>query len=263
MRASVAWIVILVAAPGTARAHHQAGDDPVPRPRRAGSLTSAAGADVEAAAFELAGMSGTYFTLALRGEVAPLPWLSAGGRMPLHHLRLEDGQTTSGPGDAELVAKVMIHGDEHIILTGAIVVEVPTGSTHDGLGSGHVELSPLVSGTLRRDGWLLSGAIADTLSLEGEEDHEHVNFVSPHSRHELRYQLGVGRAVGDQLTLGVIAGGATILESDRRGDTLMVAGARLGWTPSASWRFTVGADVPVTSERRFEWKAMTAAQYVF
>lgn len=215
-----------------------------------------------ATGFDLEAGRGRFYTLALRGEVAPLPWLSFGGRAPLHWLHVDGADAVSGPGDLDLALKVRLIAGERLTLSAGLAAELPTGDEHAGIGSGHLELAPHVSALAVFGDLLLHGSAADSVSL-GEDDHEHVNFVSPHADHELRYHLGVAHPLHEQLVGNLVVSGATILSAEDRGDTLLVAAPQLAWAVTPRTALLATAELPLTSARRLDWRAAGSVQVSF
>lgn len=210
------------------------------------------GFDVDVAGFELAGIRGTYVTLAARGDFSPTPLLGLGARVPFHFLRLHDNGTRAGFGDVDLVLKVrVLAANERYALSVGLSTELPTGDAHEGLGSGHVELTPFVAGAYVLEHIVLHATVADNVSVT-RSDHEHVNFVSPHSDHELLYHLGAIYSFGRWFFANAVVSGVTVLEAAERGSTLLVFGPQVGFTPSEQWRITLGLQVPFAGERRFD-----------
>jgi hypothetical protein len=249
-----------VAAAGrSASAHHPVGETFAGHAQ----TTSQAGSEVEVAHFTLEGITGTYLTVAPLAEFAPVPWFALSGRLPLHHLWLEGDEETTGLGDLDLACKLRLAATEAFLVAGGLAAELPTGDADDGLGSGHVELSPFVTGAAHSGDWMLHGTMAALFSLSGGEHHEHINFVSPHADQELRYHLGIARALGERWSANLVVAGATVLAAEDRGTTFLTVAPQIGWTPPSAWRVWASVELPVTSDKRFDWKAIASARYLF
>jgi hypothetical protein len=129
---------------------------------------SRAGMDVEAAAFGI-GRGGSWRAAAFHLEYAIVERLSLGLRVPIAHVRYNDGDTAMGPGDGELFARGVLwqtHDAVFSLVAGG-GFEAPTGSTDDGLGGGHFMISPSLAAQFNptRE-WSFMLQVADHISID-------------------------------------------------------------------------------------------------
>lgn len=222
-----ASLALLVAAP--AFAHHPTGETSL------GHATPAsfAALDVGSTGFNLPGGEGTYYTLKLRGEYAPVSTFGIGMAVPIHMLKLHGEALRVGIGDLDLVAKLRVVDVDHPAWTLAVALgaELPTGDSERGLGSGHVELQPFLATMVGMGALVLHGTLGVNASLAGDHDHhdddghDHGDppiFVNPHSDLELVYHAGLLWQATDWLFVNGVVAANTVLVEEHRGDTFVV-----------------------------------------
>ena len=229
--------------------------------------------DFDAAGFDLAGQSGTHYTFALRGEYAPLPYLSGGVRLPTHLLKLDGGSLRAGFGDIDVALKVRLvrtHEGGFLLSTG-ISCEIPTGDHGEGIGSGHVELSPFVAAMGRLGRLRLHGTLAISVSLVGDEHHhehsahEHaaINFINPHESLELVYHVGAIYWFAEWLYSNGVVAANTIVSHDHRGTTFLTLRPEVGVFLVKRWQLALHGQFPVTTDQRISWSVGTTAAVQF
>lgn len=263
----IASLVILT--PGPALAHHTVSElgiawtEPV----------SHAEARLESARYDLSPDSGHFGLLNLAGEWAPHRLVSFGGQVPVAFVRPASGAAEVGISDIVLSARGLLVATDHgeLLLSGGVAAELPTGSEAAGLGGGHLELAPFLtfSSTLGTRALILHGVWADGFAVGAHEsdpghaedahDHSHSSAVggsviAPHTTHEASFRHGLTLAYLGPFFVGVR--NEVVLKWV--GDDVLgpvTAGAELGWNPGDAWRVSMAADIPVTLERRYSWRA--------
>lgn len=259
MRSAIVLVALLVAVP--ASAHHPAAEHEAGRVRP----NSFVGFDVEAAAFDFEEGSGSYQTAVVRAEVALFSRFALGLRAPWHLLGLDAVPLRTGLGDVDLSARGLLFDAAHWTLSGGIGTEIPLGDADAGLGGGHFAVSAFLSGmyVVSDTDAVIHASVADTLSLEQEGGHEHVNYIEPHSDHELSYHVGAALPVRENVLVNLVASGVTVLEAEDRGTTFVSAAPSVSLLFAPGWRASLGAAVPVTTARRFDWKVTTGIVRTF
>lgn len=262
VRRSTVTLAVMVAAfvPDTVEGHHvvsEYGIAPVAPETRTEI-------DFQLAEFDLDASSGTWFAVAPVVEYAPLRWLSASARFGIVGVRYRTGgEDATGLADTDLCVKLRVAATEHgeIIASVGLGLGLPTGDSRDGIGNGHVELSPFVVLSSQVTPWLvLTGLVADHVSLADEHEHEHASVVAPHGAHEVVLRLGASAFV--RQTYVSLGGDAAIVVSGEAG-SFVAARGEVGWLPARRLRFALGVDLPVAGERRFEWRARLGVGYLF
>ncbi len=264
MRASV--VVLLLAVPFAARAHHAVTDFGIARVEPSTRVTI----ETLAAGFELAERSGNWQALVLSGEVTAFTWLSVSARAPF--ARVSVGDTTHvGLADAEVAARARLYTTEHggLILSAGLGVELPTGNSDHGLGGGHVELAPFVSGSAAPlEELVLFAAVAPLVSLGAHADeHDHPtakphiegtatglrgSVLAPHNPRELAVNAGAAYLVGPAFVSAGLGLAAPL--GDHELSTFVSSRLEIGVRVASGLRLLAGAELPVAGDRRFDWK---------
>lgn len=262
---ALATIAICIAATRDAAAHHAEMQSGIAfaEPR------TLVGLGVEGTTFNLPVARGTFLTTTVFGAWAPLPALAIGARAPFHALSLGD-RRDAGVGDVELTARVRIVATEHVVVSLAASLEVPTGNDEKGLGAGHFGLAPALVASYSTAYWTVFGSIGDALHLahdehkhEAEHAHDHVMYVNPHSDHELAYRLGVLIEPRRSFLLGAQLVGATVLAKEDRGATFVAGGPQIALRLARNSQLVFSWLVGVTGERRFDERASVTMQTMF
>ncbi len=255
----------IAGSPGAARAHHPVAEQ---SPGHEQPVSRAA-VEVSAGGFTLPYGSGNLFSATLASDLAVGSRFALGLRLPFVLVQLRDNGTRAGVGDVDLAGKLRVLGNPSRSLSLGASVELPSRDADQGLGSGHLELAPFLTGGWSADRWLIHGTLGDSISLGGDDhEHEHAeaphgSFVSPHSNHELYYHLGVQVQLVPAFFANLTLGGATVLVPAELGETTLVVGPELGFLPGGAWRITAGVQVPFVGPRRFDWKATVATELRF
>src|SRR6187401_5871 len=163
-----AWLLAI--APARTFAHHTPGHG-------IAWIGPATVAEMEAsgASFDLEGRSGSWFATTTALEYAPDPRVSLLARIPVAWIDYDSGETASGLADIELggKAKLLAARENRFLLWGGASLELPTGDEDQGLGGGHVELSPhVIASAEPLTGLLIHSVASDHISLEGGDDSE-------------------------------------------------------------------------------------------
>lgn len=235
--------------------------------------SSRAELEVAAAGFTLPGGQGNYVSATLGVDLSVTDRIATGVRVPFVVLHLRGNGARAGFGDLDMVGKVRVLGDGGRSLSLGVSVEAPTGDADRGLGSGHFELSPFVTGAWTTGRWHLHATLGDSLSLGGAEHHEdahshaaeegHGTFISPHSDHELQYHAGVLFWVSPAVFANLTLGGATVLVPEELGATFLAIGPELGVVVGGAFRLTLNTELPIAGERRFDWMARAGVEARF
>lgn len=187
-------------------------------------------------------------------EVAPLPWLSLSGRAPIAHIWFDDGRQVVGLGDVEVAAKARVLDSEHgaWLVSVGLGAELPTGVVADGLGGGHVELSPFVAASAQpHQRLILSALVADRLSLGQQEaphsyraNGPHGALIAPHSPHELFTRLSASAILTPRAYATLGLDHVSMFAAADRGRGPWSARAEAGWAEPGAWRVALGAELP-------------------
>lgn len=249
--------------------------------------------DVEVAEYNLDGRTGNWQMFAPSFELALHRRFSLFMRMPVARVDDRIRGVSVGVADWDLGAKVLAASDEEsgFVLTTGLGIELPTGSTNDGLGNGHVEFSPFIATGLRPlDNVSLAATVTGRFSTggshahedslygtsgvtheDGEPGHAHAlpawlsddgaadhSVLSPHAQHEMAvrlsgwYQFGPAYlGVGSEVTLQFTG-------ESPWGPVLAIAelGVLVGET-----QFSVALDLPIAGEHRYEWHGVLNATW--
>jgi hypothetical protein len=227
--------------------------------------------DVQLARFELEQRRGTWTVIASRLEYSLLPEFSVFTRVPLAHVRFSAGGTASGLGDVELGAKVRLYSTEHggFIASAGVSSELPTGNAENGIGNGHVELSPFVVVSAEpTKSVVLHGVLADRLALSAEQDHHdsetpahgHGSVIQPHEQHEAFARLAGSLILGRAF---VSAGADAVYVISHRESVWAMVRTEAGYLLANDLRLALGMDVPVAGEPRFSWRGRVGVLYAF
>ena len=270
------WAAIMsVVSPTLALAHHTPGHGIA----WIGPATVAE-AEVGAASFDLGDRSGSWFATTTSLEYAPDPRFSLFARIPVAWIEYDSGASASGIADLELggKAKLLAARENRLLLWGGASLELPTGDEAQGLGGGHVELSPhLIASAEPLAGLMLHSVASDHISLsDGADDsagdpvargslagpglhlHEghdhgesavHGSVLAPHTDHELSLMLVAVYARGR----GYVSAGTefTHVWSESASDP-WIGRTEVGYALPAHLVLSAGYDAPLAGEERFE-----------
>ncbi|HEY7817099.1 MAG TPA: hypothetical protein VIG29_02690, partial [Vicinamibacteria bacterium] len=186
------------------------------------SPRSFAGLEIETASFDLEMGSGRWTTAAASMEYALSRRWSVSARVPFAHIDYDDGGRATGLGDANLGVRAALLTSDHgsWLLNTGVELELPTGASEEGLGSGGYEASPFISAAIApRRNLIVEAAMAEGVHLgdgnesqsystgaakssgsraagpQGHEGHHeaenplHGSVLAPHHEHELLARL--------------------------------------------------------------------------
>jgi hypothetical protein len=226
--------------------------------------TMRAGVETETTGFLIDGQRGSFISGVPRIEYTPLHLMNLRVRVPFHSLAL-DGETTTrnGIGDMELRLRLNLKRAEPLRISAGWVIQMPTGSKHEGLGEGAVQITPFVNAGLRIDKVIVYLTVADTMSLAFTHEPRLTNYVDPGTDHEVRSTLGTIIPVSDVVSAGAIFTETTILTQVQRWDSLLTGGLQLGVQPDPRIRVVASEQLPLLGEHRFSWKLNAAVTYAF
>jgi hypothetical protein len=228
-------------------------------PWLAGTGTFRPGAETEATGFNLEGQRGSFVGVTPRLEYAPTETVSTRLRAPYYWLSLDgDPDTRHGIGDVELRLRLNVRRAEPVKVALGWDLQMPTGSKHEGLGEGAVQVTPWVTAGLRLGKAVVYLALADNVSLAGPHAERLPNYVDPSEDNELRTTLGTILPLGENVSGSVFLTETTLLTEAERGRSLLAGGLQLALEPDPRLRVLVIDQLPLAGEHRFEWKLGTA-----
>ena len=271
-----AVIATLVAAGGTASAHHPVSESGV----ASVSPSTVAELGFQVASFDLGDESGTWEALNVGLEVGLGRRVSVGARLPVARVAYDDGHTVAGIGDTELSVKVAPLLDPHdrFNLSLGLGVELPTGDEDDGLSGGHVELTPFVTAASAlvhgRVTWVFVGLVGARLSLAGDDEpttttkpHSgegssavHGAVIAPHADREMWARASAALLVGRWFG-AVGLEGVQVLDDVSFGP--LVTRVEAGVNLAERWRFAVSVDTTVAGDARYDWRGGALAAHRF
>ncbi|HEU4731610.1 MAG TPA: hypothetical protein VFT22_27130 [Kofleriaceae bacterium] len=197
------------------------------------------GLSVEAAEFDTTSYVGSY-----QGVTPSLGWASgrfgATAAISVYHLT-KNGLSVYGPGDAMFGGHATVIQREALHAGVALHMHAPTGSELDGLGMGHVHVTPSVwaSWHLRRLTLNASGGYSRAIFGGAHHDHDGGPLVAPMNLQELSWNAGADVALGAGVQVGGRAlGGVPIGD----GVTRVITGGHLVW---GSDRISTGIEAQV------------------
>ncbi|MBU6376235.1 MAG: hypothetical protein KGQ59_09585, partial [Bdellovibrionales bacterium] len=178
------------------------------------------GVDVDSAGFRLPGLEGHFLSTAFRGSYSVSETVGLAIRLPLYQAWIQDNERPFGLGDVDLSVKARVfEPSESSLISVGLGSELPTGKQDQGLGSGHFELGPFVSGMRTSGKMMFHGTVGTLFSLGGHqhegESAETLNFVAPHASKELQYHLGMAYSITPRTFANVVLGGYTALGSEQ------------------------------------------------
>jgi hypothetical protein len=263
-----------VFASATVRAHAQhgtAGYGVVPMDPRDSLLL-----DAQMAEFELPGRAGVWQTWSVRFEYAVLPWLSFAARPGLARVDYSDGAAAFGLSDTELVAKARVAriAPLHASVSAGLSGELPTGDAEAGTGNGHVSLFPFATfASMPSRAFMLHVMAGDRVVLAesdhsghaahtGAEDHSaaHGSVIMPHEKHELTVHAGACITLSPLVISPAIEWMQVLSPAH---DTFVTAQLELALVPRRELLLSVGFDLPLVSDPRFEWRSRLMAAWLW
>lgn len=212
---------------------------------------------IRSGSFGIAGEQGSFVSTQFKLEKAVNPGLELGVVLPIEKVALEGAESHLGLGDVELTSKYQIAPGR----SAGVVLELPTGDHDHGLGSGHVMVAPYGSGSVQAGEWMIHGTLSAAFAFAG---HEHggaavaaapeVNWVSPHTDHELQYHVGAMLPLAEGLYGNVVLAGFTPFEKDPvLGGSSFQLKAEAGFKLASGWQFVAGPQLPIGGNRRMDW----------
>jgi hypothetical protein len=210
---------------------------------------------IRSGSFGIAGEKGSFVSTQFKLERAVNPVLELGVVLPIEQVSLDGKGSHLGLGDLELTSKYQIAPGR----SAGVVLELPTGDHDHGLGSGHIMVAPYGSGSLQAGEWMIHGTLSAAFAFAG---HDHgqansvpeVNWVSPHTDHELQYHLGAMLPLAGGLYGNFVLAGFTPFERDPvLGGSSFQLKAEAGYRLASGWRFFAGPQLPVGGNRRMDW----------
>ncbi len=255
-----AALLLTLAAPLEARAHHVVSESGVAWVEP----VSVVEVETSAASFDHGGARrGTWSAIAPSLELALDERFSLMARTPVALILFEDGRGALGLADVELSGKARLYADEHgrFIASVGLGLELPTGVVEDGLGGGHVELTPFLAVSSQLTArLLLTGLLSARLSLPDPDDPTsgdppepgeriaHGSVLAPHAPGELFARVGVSYVLEGVAYATLGADAIAPFADPTRGPVL--ARAEVGVLPLDGIRVALGGDATVFGEAR-------------
>jgi len=228
------------------------------------SRISRVGLQQDISQFDVPQARGTRYTLALRGDWAPIPILSLRVRAPAHRVWLSDGDVRSGFGDAELRLKVRVLDVGGYILVQAGVIEtLPTGSRAERLGNGAMVVTPFVTAGRKFGKTVLYAYVSDAIALRRQNAKRYEDLTDPSADHEARSAIGLLTTVSSVVSANISLSAITILTPSQLGETFVHGGPLVALATSDATRVVIGAQLPIVGERRFDWRGTLDAYFFF
>jgi len=267
-------VVALLISACCVKAHAHSYHPSIERSTTTQVLRSFAAFKTETAHSRFTNEDATYWTLALHGRAVATSSVSFDLLAPVHYLKLRSQAVRAGIGDLQITSRLRLlnQGQNGILIDAGIGIEIPTGDTDAGLGTGHFEFAPFVSsvvsfgavtvhGTLGLNASLASAETEHHQKNEGEhsehvEPHEHGPvYVNPHANLEMAYGMGATTQAVDWLLLDMTMDARTSFDEGERGNTFLVVAPKMVFVVSELWRIATHVRIPVAGRRRYEWKA--------
>lgn len=187
------------------------------------------------------------------------------GRLPIAMILLDDGRGVMGLADAEVSAKGLLWSSAHggLVLSAGAGAELPTGSTADALGAGHVELTPFIA--LSTQPWerlILNTLLAERISLEGDQAQSHSGSpLSVHAAHELQVRQSASWVQGP--VYGTLGLDKIFVWSDGEPAGPLSARAELGLASPSAWRLSLSFERTIAGQARSLWRSQTSLAWMF
>jgi hypothetical protein len=233
-------------------------------PQREPTLTtSRLGIETSWASFDQQGTRGEYFGLTARGDVKLARNVGLRLLVPMYLLQLDGQAANNGFGDAALRVRILIFDAHPWRFYGGLEDQLPTGNTAIGMGQGGTQLSPFVTGGWRSGSVVVYASVADCIGLHPQGKPEPADYVDPSSDHELRANVGVIGEIAEPLYVNGAVTAITVLVPGDVGDTLLVAGAALGYVVSEDFKLVVVGQAPFFGQHRFDEKVGLNAYLYF
>ncbi|HUH02830.1 MAG TPA: transporter [Kofleriaceae bacterium] len=257
----VIGIMVALANASPAIADHFVGA-PAPERTVTRSLGPETSVNVEASttSFTEGDFEGTFCTLAARGEYR---WRSLGFhlRVPVHTLSMNDRDRATGLGDVVVGATWIGLRRPRLSVGVGVDGYLPSGDSEQGLGQGNVAagITAHAAMTLPRGSRLTAtlGALAGD-AAEGE-----ALFVEQRADAELRAGLGLSMQLERVRFGGRTNAVLPLAPGAARGAFMLTAGPALAIDLTRRLWADVFADLPLLSDRRFDWQAGISIGYVF
>jgi hypothetical protein len=156
------------------------------------------------------------------------------------------GNNRDGWGDLEVETKYVFYRSEEkrFLASCGLEVELPTGSTHKGLGSGHVSMAPFIYGAWGFSRFSLQGNIIPEFTL-GEPDKE------------LKYNLAFTSSFREVIHPMFEINGETVLAGSGKGEDIIngTPGILFGPFETKTFKdilFGIGIQIPITEREEFD-----------
>lgn len=257
----VVGLVIGLAHVSPAAANHFVGA-PAPERTTTRSLDPATSVNVEASttSFTEGDFEGTFWTFAARGEYR---WRSLGihVRVPVHTLSMNDRDRATGLGDVVVGATWIGWRRPGLTLGVGVSGYVPSGDSQMGLGQGNLAAGIDAHAAAElRESLELTATVGGVAGGAAEGD---ALFVEQRADAELRAGFGLSWQV-KRVRLGARTSAILPLApSAARGSLMVAAGPSVALEISRHLWVDVSAELPLLSDRRFDWQAGASIGYAF
>ncbi len=249
--------------------------------------------------YDLEGQQGTYVEDLLGVELLFNPGWFVSVKLPFVVVLPDDSETRMGLGNIVVSGAGRGGPSERLRWSGGLKVELPTGQSKQGVSANHWVMTPhaSVSSDLGVPvgaftvGWLQSlggnhdhsaGASDGTEQHDDVHNHEHdheasatstggseaesvpLSPVNPHEASELLMRLTLGVDVMDDfLRTEVLLDSQTVMEGPNAGAMHLYTGPSLTMHFNETWTASVGATLPLTKVRRYDWRTFVGAMATF
>jgi len=219
--------------------------------------------------YEISSASGQYVRTTAGVEFWGQDHIVFSASLPFLFTSPDEGDREAGLGNLLGNVQVMTSPLSWLSVAGGILVEAPTGDSdlvdQHWVALNHVQLrvdmgAPVL---MWRGGYLkaFGGTGGDAGGEDGHDhDHDHHHgtnsdpiVIDPHGSQELRMQAGVGLLIGDW-TPALFLDSAIVLDDASAGEQFHSVGTRLQWALSEDITTEVLSLIPVTEQRRYDWR---------
>ncbi|HLG18828.1 MAG TPA: hypothetical protein VI895_03290 [Bdellovibrionota bacterium] len=217
-----------------------------------------------------------YWSSHVRGEAVLTPWFRSSLVIPFGMVT-ENNESTFGLSDIAMETTFLPfrwNQNQSKILVGS-QIEFPTGDEDAHLGAGHYEWLPyaavhvMTGQTMHyvQSGWRISFSGDDGSRSAGptapESSHLlHGSVLDPHSGNEFVYRAGTVVPFFDRLSAAFALQGQTVLEAEERGTTYLSVLPELYLGITRQLWLQLRGEMPVTSDKRFDWRMGFGLNYV-
>ena len=232
--------------------------------------------DWDQADFAVGQHQGSWQSITISGQYAPLDWLELSIRVPMANIQVGGQPNRFGLGDMDggIRARLLDVGNGAFQWTVGVNAIAPTGNMDHGFGSGHAAITGHTAFNIRlHSDVFLAGMVQYAGSLEGSghsHDHSHDHgdgdgiggsLLAPHGAQELASVLGLTI----NTDFGYVGTGAELIYGiqDPVGLGPINVHLNLGVDLSKAWQIRANMSLPVTDETRYLWRTNLSLRWTF